>query len=301
MNFNGARFAPPTLTQPGKSDYVYHDSRIVLAVNVALATRRPLLVTGPPGAGKSTLAADVARQLKWACISTTVTSRTQIEDLIARSDAVARLNDAQAQVVKEPAAYLVPGILWWAFDPDSASVLRPADDPRVNRDNAANGIVILLDEIDKAEPDLPNDLLGPLDGYSIVIPQRGRIAAKTEVLTVITSNGERTMPPAFLRRCISLELDDQEPDFFSLVATSHYGARNDGLYGDIAKRTIELGQLAAQNRRRGPSMAEYLDAVKACLDYHERPPKDGEGGTPLWNAIEEAALRKTRAAEPSSG
>ena len=90
MNFNGARFAPPTLTQPGKSDYVYHDSRIVLAVNVALATRRPLLVTGPPGAGKSTLAADVARQLKWACISTTVTSRTQIEDLIARSDAVAR-------------------------------------------------------------------------------------------------------------------------------------------------------------------------------------------------------------------
>ena len=99
----------------------------------------------------------------------------------------------------------------------------------MNRDNAANGIVILLDEIDKAEPDLPNDLLGPLDGYSIVIPQRGRIAAKTEVLTVITSNGERTMPPAFLRRCISLELDDQEPDFFSLVATSHYGARNDGL------------------------------------------------------------------------
>ncbi len=299
MNFTGARFAPQPDPEPGNQSYVYHDPRIVLAVNVAIATGRPLLVTGVPGAGKSTLAVDVARQMDWSYVSTTITSRTQIEDLVVRFDSVARLNDAQARAVKEPAAYLIPGVLWWAFGPDTASELNAANDERVNPKKAGNGVVVLLDEIDKAEPDLPNDLLGPLGEFAITVPGRGRIEAQSGVLTVITSNGERTMPPAFLRRCISLELDDNDLDFFTRVATSHFGQRDDSLYRDIAARTIELGELAEQERRRRPSMAEYLDTVRACVTYGERPPHGDQKGSALWNAIEEAALRKTRSTDPA--
>jgi len=295
MNFKNALFKPSKLTKPNTGGYVYHDPRITLAVNVALATRRPLLVTGVPGAGKSTLAADVASKLNWAYLPMTVTSRTRLEDLVARLDAVKRLNDAQANVAKEPEAYLIPGVLWWAFDATSAAELPAANDPRVDPAQSGNGTVVLLDEIDKAEPDLPNDLLEPLDRYSITVPGRGVIESAHNVLAVITSNGERAMPPAFLRRCVVLELDDDDPDFFISVAISHFGSRTDSLYADVANRTIELGRLADESRNRRPSMAEYLDTVRACIEFGERPPTAaGRGASALWSAIEETALRKTR-------
>lgn len=296
MKFQNACFDPGEGAEPGTGDYVYHDPRIVLAVNVALATRRPLLVTGMPGAGKSTLAADVARCLDWAYVSTTVTSRTRLDDLVARFDAVQRLSDAQSKVAKEPEAYLVPGVFWWAFDPATAAEMPASQDPRNHSAASARGTVVLLDEIDKAEPDLPNDLLAPLDTYSITVPGRGRIPAAQAVLVVVTSNGERTMPPAFLRRCVVLELGDEDPGFFTSVATSHFGARNDSLYADIANATIKLGRMAEKGRRRKPSMAEYLDTVRACQAFDERPATDATDATPLWAAIEEAALRKTRGA-----
>jgi MoxR-like ATPase len=297
MNFPGAPFDPGTSVKPGTRGYVYHDSRIVLAVNVALAARRPLLVSGLPGSGKSTLAADVAAQLRWSFVGTTVTSRTRLEDLVARIDSVRRLADAQANKLKDDDAYLVPGVLWWAFGAASAArVDRHGHDVRTDPRNASNGTVVLLDEIDKAEPDLPNDLLTPLDRFTIRPPGREPIAAGTDVLFVITTNGERAMPPAFLRRCVALELGDDDPGFFTAVATSHFGERPDSLYADIAARTLQLGQLAEDERRRRPSMAEYLDTVRASLDFGQRPPTEDSPGTPLWAAIEEAALRKTRAA-----
>ena len=85
MIFQNARFDPGSGAEPGTAGYVYHDRRIVLAVNVALATGRPLLVTGLPGSGKSTLAADVAERLDWAYLSTTITSRTRLDDLVGRA------------------------------------------------------------------------------------------------------------------------------------------------------------------------------------------------------------------------
>ncbi|HEX8081233.1 MAG TPA: MoxR family ATPase [Jatrophihabitans sp.] len=299
MNFDAAPFRPDTDAVPGKKSYVYHDKRIVLAVNVALATRRPLLITGVPGSGKSTLAADVAERLDWAYVATTVTSRTRLEDLSARFDAVARLSDAQEHKAKDAAHYAVPGVLWWAFNPESAGAMVRAQDHRTKPERSGHGTVVLLDEIDKAEPDLPNDLLEPLERSVINVPGHGAITAQAPLLIIITSNGERSMPPAFLRRCIQLELADTEPGFFTAVATSHFGARQDTLYADIAARTLELGKAATHERRRPPSMAEYLDTVKACLAYGQRPPTADGPGTDLWDAIEEAALRKTRA-KPAS-
>ncbi len=103
----------------------------------------------------------------------------------------------------------MPGVLWWAFAPDSArAAISAPKDRRINPDGDRLGTVVLLDEIDKAEPDLPNDLLAPLDRYTIEVPGLDPISAQTECLVIITSNGERTMPPAFLRRCVTLELDD---------------------------------------------------------------------------------------------
>jgi MoxR-like ATPase len=297
MNFPGALFDPGARAEPGTGTYVYHDNRIVLAVNVALAARRPLLISGAPGSGKSTLAADVAARLRWSFVGTTITSRTRLEDLVARVDSVRRLAEAQAgQPLGDDDAFLVPGVLWWAFDAASAAQVGPqSHDIRTHPENAGDGTVVLLDEIDKAEPDLPNDLLTPLDRFTIRVPGRDLISAVTSVLVVITTNGERAMPPAFLRRCVALELSDDDPDFFTAVATSHFGERADGLYADIAARTRELGQLAEDERRRRPSMAEYIDTVRASLAYRQWPPVDGSPGTPLWAAIEEAALRKTRA------
>ena len=144
MNFQNAGFNPNDGAAPGSQSYVYHDQRIVLAVNVAMVTRRPLLVTGAPGAGKSTLAADIARRLHWAYVSTTVTSRTRLDDLVARFDAVQRLNDAQASVAKEPEAYLVPGVSWWAFNPGTAAARATSTDPRIDPAASVNGTVILL-------------------------------------------------------------------------------------------------------------------------------------------------------------
>jgi MoxR-like ATPase len=311
VTFNNPIFTPAPPAQNVAADdlteypdaYVFHDSRIVNAVNVAMAARRPLLVTGLAGSGKSSLARAVAREMNWTYVEHVVTSRTELTDLTSGFDAVRRLADAQLPRLLPDWSYIEPGVLWWAFDPESAAT-RGHDLAELNDEQRAAlpavrdvrhqlgedprpDVVVLLDEIDKADPDLPNDLLGPLDRTGFEAPGVGWIGATHKVFVVITSNGERRLPPAFLRRCAQLELrrpDDES--FFIAVAQAHFGTRPDAMYGNIALDFLRYQEAAEKRERRVPSTAEFLDTVRACLRFDEGP------GSPRWPAIVEAALWK---------
>ncbi|GLF95421.1 AAA family ATPase [Streptomyces yaizuensis] len=292
-------------------------SDVALAVEVALATGRPLLLRGEPGSGKSSLAAYVARERGWRYYEHVVTSRSKADDLLWTYDHVRRLSDAQ---VREPGTdlddqrYVTPGPLWWAFDPVSARggqggrPLRPDAFAEVNAERPEPHAVVLVDEIDKADPDLPNSLLVPLGSHRFTVTETGetvrkRVSAEDPEarnpedrnpeneepedeepeadeepeggplrhLVIITTNEERELPQAFLRRCVIASLP--EPDAARLVeiAEAHFrsdyqefGPADEELARELAE---EIEQARAEARAlaiRPPSTAEFLDALRAC-------------------------------------
>ncbi len=264
--------------------YVFTD-KIAIAVDVALATGRPLLVSGPPGSGKSSLAPVMADILEWRYLHEVFTSRTRLEDLTGDLDQLRRLNDAQLRdenPLPDRWAYLEPGILWWAFNQNSASLrgqskqtinhlkkqigeqYQDPENPSTGSDT--NNAVILLDEIDKADPDLPNDLLEPLDRERFNVPQGPEIhAAKNQqILVIITTNEERELPPAFLRRCINLRLSDPDEEQLLKISDHHYPQVAKKLRQEIARKIIEQQKNAKELDMRLPSTSEYLDAIEAC-------------------------------------
>jgi len=268
--------------------YVMTDE-IRLAIEVARATRRPLLLRGEPGSGKSSLAAHVARTLNWRYYEHVVTSRTQATDLLWTYDSVRRLADAEALSSGQRLSrhkYVEPGVLWWALNRDSAR-RRGTPDPhlpprlaaepneRLNQERSDAGCVVLIDEIDKADPDLPNGLLVPLGSAEFTVAETGGLvrpaASGGERLVIITTNEERTLPQAFLRRCAVLWLAAPAGEQLVAIAKAHLGA--DG--GTVAEADVALaralaeqldGLRAATARQalRAPSTAEYLDALHAC-------------------------------------
>jgi len=282
--------------------YVY-DEKIELAVNVALATGRPLLVRGPSGCGKSSLARNVARRMKWRYYEQVITSRTQARDLLWTFDALRRLSDAQAKRLRtEMAYYIEPGVLWWAFDhegasrrglPKEVSVENPAADPGVGP--KGSGVVVLLDEIDKADPDVPNNLLVPLGSFEFKIRETGEeVVAKRPLLLIITTNDERMLPTAFMRRCVVLELDPPDEDLLIKIAGEHYGPDASNIYRSIAERVMKIAANASGKMTTGkpvsavaPSTAEYLDTVRACIDLGLSPDQESE-----WKVVSTATLLK---------
>ena len=258
--------------------YVYHEPEIALAVNVALATNRPLLLSGRPGSGKSSLARDVASKLGWEYQEDTITSRTMAEHLQWKFDALQRLSDASNPQIgaKDEVHYVEPGVLWWMFDPESA--FKASRHSKENHSTGGlkdiNGIVVLLDEIDKAEPDVPNDLLVPLSTRKFT--PRGHtspVESKKEYLLCITTNGERDLPQAFVRRCVTLSLTRPKDEELKDIAVAHneHLKKTDPLLDQVLKAFNVLEAEMLRERRRPPSTAEFLDAVKACLQLK---PKD---------------------------
>jgi len=279
----------------GHIPYEYTDE-IIIAVNAALATQRPLLLRGAPGSGKSTLARDVALALDLSFDEKVITSRTSAADLLWTFDAVRRLSDTQPDpnLARNPSNYVERGVLWNAFERGVLST---------------NGIVVLLDEIDKADPDVPNDLLVPLGERRFdVTDARPKITVKQEreVFVIITTNGERELPPAFLRRCASLTLDDpsRDPKRLEAIARRHLAAMYEpraapapaldtGLLAAIVKRVDDLAPKIETATYRRAGTAEILDAFKACLEL------GFQLGTQDWNALTSMMLVKDgRALEP---
>lgn len=282
----------------GKAEDMYvFAPKAVLAINVALATTRPLLISGEPGCGKSSLARAVASALGWRYYQRTVTSRTQAADLFWSFDALQRLSDANRAREDLPAQlYIEPGPLWWAFDPRSAAQRghKPLPDEEAKADDVGVGAespeaaVVLVDEIDKADPDVPNDLLEPLDRKTFTVRETGdEIAATRRVLLLLTTNRERSMPRAFLRRCVTLELEEPNQTWLENIATQRYGDENITRYREIAKELMVLRQHARRAGVREPSTAEYLDAVVAV--QHLEPSFTSQA----WRDIQRALLWKS--------
>jgi MoxR-like ATPase len=289
--------------------YVY-DEDIVLAVNVALTVKRPLLIRGASGSGKSSLAQNIARFFKWRYYEVVISSGTQARDLLWQFDTLRRLSDAQGPGVKDDVYYIQPAVLWWAFDPESArrrGVSEKAlkekgidkdkdfflEDPQKGDQHAR--AVVLLDEIDKADPDTPNNLLVPLGSQEFLVPEAdAKITATEPPLVIITSNDERELPNAFLRRCIMLNLKAPDRKRLVQIARAHFGKGNVKLYEDIAKLIIpdenEQAQTNDTEAKPQQSAAEYLDTVHACIKLGINPDQKDK----TWQALAKVTLSKPR-------
>ena len=292
------------VSKPGQdtrdgSVYVY-ENNVVLAVRVALSTGRPLLLLGPPGSGKSSLAGYVARTMNWNYFEQIVTSRTKAQDLQWSFDVVRRLRDAQADDLHEELeAYIEPRALWWAFSPANARLrgakdllekVKPALPPGTLRGDD-HPSVVLIDEIDKADPDVPNDLLVSLGSQRFRVEDLGRdVTATNRLLVFITSNNERSLPAAFLRRCVIHNLGQPSQEQLVIIAQNHFPGNAEThttMFAAVAARVVGMRGNANDPTQPPPSTAEYLDAVRACLQFKITP-----GESELWKAISSAVLTK---------
>jgi hypothetical protein len=233
-------------------------------------------------------------------------------------DAVRKLADASrpqtAGSELRDEDYVEPGVLWWALDPASARTrgadyppARPPTEPNceVNESRSVQHAVVLLDEIDKADPDVPNALLVPLGSmqFEVAETQRTIRLAGTEdrdaasqrgrILIVVTTNQERELPSAFVRRCVVCRLPSPDVAMLVKIAEAHATAAEQKLSPSerelctaVASRLVEIREKAANSDRWSPSTAEYLDAVRACMTLHVTL------GSSQWSLIEGLTLAK---------
>ena len=306
------------LAQPDRRDGSIYSlsAELHLAVETALTTGRPLLLRGDPGTGKSSLAPYVARRLGWRYYETVVTSQTTAEDLLYRFDAVRRLGDAQvAGRLRPDHHYLEPGVLWWALDRQSALTrghdgTPPAREPfaKLNAGRDQRRAVVLIDEIDKAHPDVPNGLLTVLGSNRFDVPyldssielamgpanSRGAAQEISNLLVILTTNQERELPAAFTRRCLVWTIEHPGPDELVRIARWHFdtptqpfGQGDLDLAKALADRLAELRKAAPRLARR-PSTAEFLDAFRACRARGVHPVT----ASAQWQLIEQLTLAK---------
>lgn len=277
-----------------RETYDYWEPRIAFAVNVALAAERPLLVRGPAGCGKSSLARNVALVMGRNLIDLTIHARTTAQDLLWELDAIARLADAQTGEKRPVSAYIRPGPLWWAFDATSAekqrSGLAPSCQatPLIAKEKATDPTLVLLDEIDKADPDLPNALLEALGERRFRVPLANLDVACTGELplVIVTTNNYRELSRPFLRRCVELQLTLPDEKELIEIAKYHFGQDTLGIYQPLAAQCIQLRKADAVTSEQRPGPAEYLDAVRACRTLQINP------SSPEWQWLIEISMAK---------
>ena len=230
----------------GSSNYVATQD-LMLSVNAAITLKRPLLVKGEPGTGKTMLAEEVATALKLPLLQWHIKSTTKAQQGLYEYDAVSRLRDSQLgdERVKDIHNYIVKGVLWQAF-------------------TAEQPVALLIDEIDKADIEFPNDLLRELDRMEFYCYEtREMIKAKHRPLVFITSNNEKELPDAFLRRCFFHYIKFPDAETMQKIVGVHFPGLKQELLSAAMKTFFDVRNLPGLKKK--PSTSELLDWLKLLL------------------------------------
>ncbi len=236
----------------GTKDYVATED-LRVAVNAAITLERPLLVKGEPGTGKTVLAHEVAKALGTPLLEWHIKSSTKAQQGLYEYDAVSRLRDSQLgdERVKDIANYIRKGKLWEAF----THAERP---------------ILLIDEIDKADIEFPNDLLQELDRMEFFVYETGEtIVAKQRPVVIITSNNEKELPDAFLRRCFFHYIRFPDRDTMEEIVEVHYPGLKSRLVRESLNIFYEIRDVPGLKKK--PSTSELLDWIKLLLNEDVSP------------------------------
>ncbi len=246
------------------SSYVVADD-LGIAVNAAVTLQRPLLVKGEPGTGKTELARQVAQALDMPMIEWNVKSTTKAQQGLYEYDAVSRLRDSQLgdARVHEVRNYIKKGKLWQAFD-------------------APARVVLLIDEIDKADIEFPNDLLQELDRMEFHVYETGEtVKAALRPVVIITSNNEKELPDAFLRRCFFHYIRFPDAETLAAIVRLHFPGIKEALLATALTQFFELRETPGLKKK--PSTSEVLDWLKLILAEDLAPEdlrRDGKHSLP---------------------
>ena len=237
----------------GSSSYIATPD-LMMAVNASVKLQRPLLIKGEPGTGKTMLAEEVAAALKLPLLQWHIKSTTKAQQGLYEYDAVSRLRDSQLgdNKVKDIANYIVPGVLWQAFEADTQNV-------------------ILIDEIDKADIEFPNDLLRELDRMEFYVYETQRlIKSKHRPLVFITSNNEKELPDAFLRRCFFHYIRFPDKETMTKIVDVHFPNIKKNLLKEALEVFFNLRNIPGLKKK--PSTSELIDWLK-LLVAEDIPPE----------------------------
>ena len=230
----------------GTDDYIATDD-LMVAVNAAITLERPLLIKGEPGTGKTELARQVSKALDMRLLEWNVKSTTKAQQGLYEYDAVSRLRDSQLgdEKVNDVKNYIKKGMLWQAFE-------------------AQDRVVLLIDEIDKADIEFPNDLLQELDRMDFHVYETGEtISARNRPIVIITSNNEKELPDAFLRRCFFHYIKFPEAETLKAIVDVHFPGIKQTLVAEALTQFYDIRD--TQGLKKKPSTSEVLDWLKLLL------------------------------------
>ena len=229
----------------GSKNYISTND-LTVAVNASIALEKPLLVKGEPGTGKTELARQIASSLKLEIIEWSIKSTTKAQQGLYEYDAVSRLRDSQlGEEIKDISKYIKKGKIWESFETTKKSVL-------------------LIDEIDKADIEFPNDLLQELDKMEFYIYETGKIIkANHRPIIIITSNNEKELPEAFLRRCFFHYIQFPEIDTLRKIVEVHFPDIKKSLLETALKKFFQIREVPGLKKK--PSTSEALDWIKLLL------------------------------------